>query len=390
MPEPATQHAQYPLLDGLRFVAALLVVAFHFVGNDTRDVFWERFLPHGAVVAPYYSHVNEFWFLGYVGVQVFFSISGYIISVSAVGSSSGLDFFEKRLLRILPALWICTAVAAFFFLYFHILPLTQVAIMSLRSALVLPIGPYIDGVVWTIIIEMVFYVLVCAYISCADKRRIVHLGYGMIACSTAYWMAITAFPALATPAVTQLAPRLLLEHGAFFGIGIVLSMLGRSGSRGWNWFFLTLGLVPAFLQIDAASLRIYQDFGTHGATASPWPAFLIWLAAIGILYLSTRTANSGWLSGHRDLLRRIGLMTYPLYLIHFTTGAFLYAEMEEYFELPPYLASVLDVAAVIVLAWLIAQYAEVFLRRALKRPFDLLFLQFRTLAYPSAKRRTPA
>lgn len=80
-------------IDGLRAVAVLGVVLYHF----------------GATWLPG----------GFVGVDVFFVISGYLISKSiysdvADGSFSLLGFYERRIRRIAPAFLVVTAVTALF------------------------------------------------------------------------------------------------------------------------------------------------------------------------------------------------------------------------------------------------------------------------------------
>ena len=77
--EPA--RAYRPDIDGLRALAILLVIAYHYFG-----------LPGG-----------------YVGVDVFFVISGYLITgilLADLGGSrlSLLDFYARRVRRILPPL----------------------------------------------------------------------------------------------------------------------------------------------------------------------------------------------------------------------------------------------------------------------------------------------
>lgn len=76
-----------PAIDGLRAIAVLAVIIFH---ADFLD-----FLPGG-----------------FTGVDLFFVISGYVISQSLNQRSAArltpfmLDFYRRRFLRILPALWV--------------------------------------------------------------------------------------------------------------------------------------------------------------------------------------------------------------------------------------------------------------------------------------------
>jgi len=91
--QPA-QRSYIPQIDSLRAFAVLAVVAFHL--NDA-------LLPGG-----------------FVGVDVFFVISGYVVSSTLMRNSSlsfgrfALQFYSRRILRILPALLVCMIVTTIF------------------------------------------------------------------------------------------------------------------------------------------------------------------------------------------------------------------------------------------------------------------------------------
>src|ERR1700723_1475909 len=98
----------YPRLDLLRFASALSVAFFHlmfwswagiFFGvGQTRQIFGD--------VAQFPSAVDFTWF-GWVGVEVFFVISGFVIANSA-NKASPAEFLIGRALRLYPAAWVCS------------------------------------------------------------------------------------------------------------------------------------------------------------------------------------------------------------------------------------------------------------------------------------------
>jgi peptidoglycan/LPS O-acetylase OafA/YrhL len=79
-------------IDGLRAVAVLLVIAYHL---------WP-----GTVIS------------GYIGVDIFFVISGYVVAQSSLGQLSGKPlvdmffFWIRRIRRILPLLLLVVLVGA--------------------------------------------------------------------------------------------------------------------------------------------------------------------------------------------------------------------------------------------------------------------------------------
>ena len=87
-PLPPFEHflgmRRFPALDGLRGVAALMVIAYHFGGRD------------------------YLWLSGWTGIQIFFVLSGFLITTlalreeSSAGRLSLQNFWIRRLFRILP------------------------------------------------------------------------------------------------------------------------------------------------------------------------------------------------------------------------------------------------------------------------------------------------
>ncbi len=90
------------VLDGLRLVAALMVVLFHYVAlyggweNNPRAVF---------------PSLHGYARYGWLGVEVFFLISGFVICMSTWGRSLG-DFVVSRVSRIYPAYWVAVLLTA--------------------------------------------------------------------------------------------------------------------------------------------------------------------------------------------------------------------------------------------------------------------------------------
>jgi peptidoglycan/LPS O-acetylase OafA/YrhL len=96
----------WPELDGLRALAILLVIARHslrpFIANDT----YTPMLTVGSLdLTP--SLLN-----GWIGVDLFFVLSGFLIGRQAWRCDSLARFWFKRVTRILPAYWACLAVVA--------------------------------------------------------------------------------------------------------------------------------------------------------------------------------------------------------------------------------------------------------------------------------------
>jgi peptidoglycan/LPS O-acetylase OafA/YrhL len=95
------KNSRVPILDGLRVLAIGMVVLGHYYNFSKNEII--RFLA---------IH-------GYLGVQIFFIISGFVISISLENSKNYLQFFKKRYIRLAPGMFICSTLTYLFFSYIY-------------------------------------------------------------------------------------------------------------------------------------------------------------------------------------------------------------------------------------------------------------------------------
>jgi len=162
----ATSTKEIGFIQLLRGVAVLLVMWDHLVGGwlDTNHRTWVPLQAVRNYVTTPTGIIQDF---GWLGVVVFFLVSGFIIT--HVGRrESRLEFSVKRLLRIYPpfvfSILVLVAVAA---LRPHLgltrdVPTFSVGeiarSMTLANYLMIPQQP-VNGVAWTLCIEVMFYAL---------------------------------------------------------------------------------------------------------------------------------------------------------------------------------------------------------------------------------------
>lgn len=152
-------------LQQLRFVAALLVLAFHTIEE--------------LVVSPLLHLPYPLVTVGAAGVDIFFVISGYVMWHSTRGFAQGVsaaDFLKRRVLRIYPVYWFCLGIlllvwaSGLAYRSLHISPEQLLSSLSLipfidREASLVP------GVAWTLVYEMYFYA-VCTLALCLPWARL--------------------------------------------------------------------------------------------------------------------------------------------------------------------------------------------------------------------------
>lgn len=310
MTQPAARHLFG--LDLLRFGAALLVLLNHFAlfapDRPTRlfgeGQAWPLLAPIGGV--------------GGVGVEIFFVISGFVITMSAAGlsgRSGALRFAASRAARLLPALWLSTLIGAGALLYLGE-PLADVAAKALRSALFVPVGPYVDGVVWSLLVEAVFYTLIALAILSGREVPVRRIAYALGGASTLFLALLISARIVDADGAVGLLERfpfklLLLRHGVFFAIGMLVWQGWTRGTarpdRAAIAVFALFGMAEIAMQNGSLSLQAAGAIG-------------LWLAGMGWLTLSLRP---GFAEAFRAPLRHLGDLSYPLYLNHVTLGMVL-------------------------------------------------------------------
>lgn len=148
-----TNYRKYRIteLDGLRGIAALAVVLYHFT---TR--FEQRFDTDLS------TKVWEFKY-GFYGVDLFFIISGFVIFMTVEKVRTPAEFAYKRFIRLYPTFWLCLLITflfttwygpAVFHRTFQELVINTTMVPSLFNT------RYIDGAYWSLLIELCFYLVI--------------------------------------------------------------------------------------------------------------------------------------------------------------------------------------------------------------------------------------
>ncbi|MFD2135392.1 acyltransferase family protein [Novosphingobium resinovorum] len=176
-------------LDLVRFAAASLVVLYH-LGFKA----WA--LEDSSLHAVLGRHQDfpigyALSWCGWIGVQVFFVVSGAVIAYSARGVSAR-GFARRRVARLLPAVLIAVAIALPVAVFVFGSAPGQAIVLTLKTLAFVPLGPWIIGQFWTIPIELAFYALVWAILASGVPERPMHaLAWLLGVASASYWLTVT-------------------------------------------------------------------------------------------------------------------------------------------------------------------------------------------------------
>jgi len=263
-------------IDGLRGIAALLVMSFHLTTRYDQ----------------LYGHTSELPIslpFGGLGVQLFFAISGFVILLTLRNLKAPLDFVVGRFSRLYPTYWCAMLLTA---LILALVPLKGHEV-SLKQVLwnfamfhELFRVESVNGAYWSLKVELIFYVLMfLAWTLGLLRRPFLVLG--------AWLLVSVASKFLPTPwVVTQLG---LLSFIPWFGLGIAV-YVAVNKLEDHRWWPAIAALSIADIAIDEGTLHVLWAVAVLG---------IMWVGATGS-FRPLASKPVVWL----------GAISYPLYLLH--------------------------------------------------------------------------
>jgi peptidoglycan/LPS O-acetylase OafA/YrhL len=329
----AIQKRRFSELDALRGIAALSVVLFHFTfGYDNGF--------NGLSAGKFYFKY------GYLGVNLFFMISGFVIFMTLEKTKDTMSFVVSRFSRLYPAYW--TAIILTVLLTSLLAAPIQKDIFSTRQVLInfTMLQSFfkikdVDGAYWTLAVELTFYFWMW-FIFKIKKLR--YIEWFCLA-----WMAaaviITAFN---IPLKKYLNVIFILNHAPLFMAGILFYLLKKRGTGILLHVFIFTSLLSELYMVYAVKAVINRD-GVFDII--PYLAVIIFYGTF-YLFVYDRLAILS-----NKVLLFLGGISYSLYLVHENIG---YAVMywlkqllnHQAFYIP------LTIGVVIFLAYCINIYIE--------------------------------
>jgi len=272
-------------IEFLRFVACILVVVYHF--------------GHLAFVHNITSYHIPFSQYGFIGVYLFFVISGLVISYS-IRKRTPLQFVKNRVVRLYPLYWLSVIFSAAI-----IYPLTGQVVsaydfFSNMTMLQKVFGaPDLDGVYWTLFVELIFYFFMFLLILFKLHKK---------------WIIIVSAILLITSKLftlpNLLSSILIVNYLPFFMIGVVVSENFRKDidKKLVLLFFIIFSILEIFNKSTSLSL-------SHDYSINPYYSVIIFLLLLVFALSKLRMESSAFLN--------LGSYTYPLYLFHQNLGYYI-------------------------------------------------------------------
>lgn len=327
-------HNRFSGLDILRFCAALLIVLYHYTfhGPGAFDLTWVA-LPAPATFTRYF----------YMGVPLFFVISGFVIAYSANGRTV-VEFARSRFSRIYPTFIVCmtaTFVIAALFggpkfgaTFGQWLANWFVAAPLLKQ-------PYVDSAYWSIVYEITFYGLIAILIWLRlFETRLTEL--------VGVWLLVSICNELFLG--SELLRRILItNYSGFFAAGISIFLVVKGGRSARAGALFALSVVVGALQadLDANWLR-------EGGVELSHAIVVLLAIASPLAVVAAVAADRLPLSANLSLA--VGGLTYPLYLLHQTIGYIVFNHLRWYDR--PAALVLMTTIAMTLLSWLFYELAD--------------------------------
>ncbi|MGW6912036.1 acyltransferase family protein [Streptomyces sp. NPDC054940] len=306
-PEPSSGPPRLAAIDGLRLLAALMVAAYHFLGTPTPH-FWGR--TELRDFAPILHEISSY---GWLGVEFFFAISGFVICMSCWGRTPA-QFTVSRIARLFPAYWCAVLLVVALVLVArmgHWPAATRVDARTVLGNLTMVPGPLgldlVAGVAWTLWVEARFYLLMAVLL-------VFGLSYRRVVTFCAAWLLAGVIALeLHSPLLDAFV---LTRYTGLFVAGIALYLMHRFGQSLLLW--LLLGFAWAY-QLTVLDIRVADH-----ATVPPGESRPSWAVCAAVLTLCLgllALAGAGSLTRLRwRWLMTAGALTYPFYLVHQSIG----------------------------------------------------------------------
>lgn len=286
-------------LDLLRVIALGSVICFHYLFSG---------ISKGNIKAIEFSSFAPVAQYGYLGVELFFMISGFVILYSTNRGAG--EFVRKRFLRLYPMFWM----AIILIYLFTLMPWWKYPAPPLSKALwnltMIPTAfgqERLDAAHWFLVRELQFYVIV-AFVLAIGKGKLLPKIFPVWAFILCIWNLLN------------------LPHFNFWYFSGYFSLITGGAIiysiRTWGWNPLrVIGLVSAYVgaidtRISIIPVLDARRNAEHSALVIALVVTVIFLLMLVTLIPNLERLKIGWVG-------IAGAITYPLFLIHGRIGAMI-------------------------------------------------------------------
>lgn len=343
-----------------------------------------RIVSVAIVIASHYALLPDIGIGGTHGVVIFFMVSGFCMAFSMEGRTGGA-YLSARFWRLAPLLVICATVTAFGEHLFPYLRPDRVQTWTdyQRNVACLPFGNllcdvknlvkhgeprsylWVDGAYWSLLVELRFYILLW-FLAYVVRLRKAGLGVAVLAFAAGLNLELS-FVSKGND---------FFQYLSFFAFGMGAREIKDGKKVGYVTCLVATGSFVSNCLIGTAA----PSMGLNPSNMTGYLlCFGIFAAAVFIIP-NIRSTIVGW----------VGLLTYPVYLLHQDLGLMALDYLRPLFG--NYLAAAITTAAVVLAAAAVLALDKSLSPRLKRIPRSIsqMIIGIRARRSKATLRRTPA
>lgn len=286
---------RFESIDSFRGIAALLVVLYHLSGSLEKQL--DPLL---------FDWLNTFMDFGFVGVPIFFVISGFAIAYSLKNirmTSRNLGvFFLRRSIRLDFTYWVCIALSILLMVAKNLVTGESEALPSVSDVLfhmfyvqdLAQIDYSISVVYWTLCLEIQFYLF---FVVCLAACRAISITHNtelmvLLLLITGFWSLLVDYKF-----IDNLLPGLFVPFWHYFVFGVLFANIVLNRPLAKLMFILWSTIECVFL------LFIHVKYFAVAGTGFALALYVLWYC-------------NALQTIHSKSLAYLAAISYPLYLLH--------------------------------------------------------------------------
>jgi len=337
-------------IDLLRIIAALIVFMYHYCDSFN---YFSNIVPGNLIIGQYLRY-------GYMGVMLFFVISGYVVTMSTMQKNTS-EFATSRVVRLYPVFWLSCLTAASLpriFPFVHqFLPYPSVKILLLNLSMV-PTAfntVMINPVFWSLLEEVHFYLIISFIITFKLWPKVLNV--------IVIWLLIYAIQLLfglgrSDDQIGILVPK----HSLYFIAGMLFFLLQCKEFVRWKVGVLLLITFILTIPVSNNFANFTNRFFKGPHMVSVYGYIIINLTIFAIFWLIAEKRLL--IKSNKKIIMKFGDLTYPFYLIHlYGLGLYWYLRDKVQSQLLLILILLLTIGA----SYLIHRFYEKPLSRFMKK-----------------------
>jgi len=361
------------LLDSFRSIAILCVMLFHFTDR-------------GPTVFPYGDFYGHIFGFGYLGVEFFFMISGFVISYTLANTANLLSFYRNRFSRLFPPMLLCSVIT---FIVIGVLDNHNLCSDAHQVKNLLPSLTFISPTIWTLLTGVDFHWLNGSYWSLWPEIQFYVISSGLYFLSKKHFLRNMLVAGIVTSFIKYIPVYFLNNHVQYLQTHDSIAFF--TGWRTWDEAFNITFFIGWFMP-GVVFYYLYAGFRFKGHIfiaicslimpfcllrdirvffADSFGTMLAGCLLMFALFLLMIYRKKYLIFLEYPFLTRIGVISYTIYLIHEDIGVLLINKYGKYLgdwsALSPFIIIIIATGFAELSYRFYEKRASVFLKRLLSK-----------------------